>query len=237
MNLAGLQTTVQERLDDDGTYFPLPTITGALNEAQRLFVLLTFCQEKTVTWSVPAATPFFHMLSLYPDWILAKRLAISGTPLRPVRLSDLDALDATWQNSTGSPSRFANLGFDFLALYQQPATLASVQLTYVQSPPALVNSTDVPAISEQYHPALINFAEYACRQGEGGQEFQKVLGRLDDFLQEAIRAQAYYKAPNLDSRYEVQPFNITRQDLSKLLKFRMDAGKTQRSADTGDQQQ
>jgi hypothetical protein len=124
MQLSGMVTLVSQRLaegQDGPTFYPAYEIVAALNEAQRLFALLTLGLEKSSTWNVPAGTTFSHMLGYFPDWIVPLRIAtIGGAKVRPSRLSDLSALDSQWIMSSGSPSRYAALGADLLALYQQP---------------------------------------------------------------------------------------------------------------------
>jgi hypothetical protein len=221
MTVSELETLVWQQLDDDGTFYPELAVRGALNEAQRFFCLLTLCLETTVTFPLPAATAFFHMRETYTDWLLPRRIESSaGKPLRPAKLSELDALDAQWQSSPGTPSRYAALGFDFLAIYQQPAAEDTLTITYSQAPVPLVNQTDLPQIPEASHFALANYATYAVRQVEGGQEFAKGLGCFSDFLDEAQRVQKLVKAKNLDARYERMPFELDRIDRSKLLKYR-----------------
>lgn len=223
MQLAQLQAALWNRLDDDGTYYPASQVTNALNEGQRFFQLLTQCLEQTVTWT-PIGGPIYHMLSLYPDWLCIHSVAVNGTPLRPATLAELDALDANWLSASGgTPQRYVTLGFDVLLFY--PASLVPVTLNYHCSPPPLVGATDVPAIPEKYDDALLDYGEYCCRQGEGGQEFLKVLGRFSDFLTEALRAAEFYKGRVLDSRYEKKPIELSDADKSRLLKFRPTVGK------------
>jgi hypothetical protein len=231
MTVAELEALVWQQLDDDGTFYPETAVRDALNEGQRFFCLLTLCLETTATFTLPANTTFFHMRQTYPDWMLPRRVDNSdGKIVRPAKLSELDALDPGWQASTGAPKRYAALGFDFFALYQQPDEDDSLVITYAQAPAMMSLQTDTPQIPLSSHFALANYATSVLRQVEGGQEFQKVSGYFNDFLDEAQKVQKLVKAKNLDSRYERMPFEIDRMDRSKLLQFRLDlAPATRRS--------
>lgn len=218
MDVAQLETLVWDILDDTGTYYPAANVLAALNEAQRLFCLVTLCLETTASFSLTSATAWYHVLPQFPDFLLARRLVSStGARLRPSRIDVLNALNTNWRNSPGAPIRYAVLGMDLLAVYNQPAGADSLTLTYAQAPPALVNPTDAPAIRETSHFALANYAAYACRQPEGGQEFAKFLPYLNTFLDEATAVQKLVKAKNLDANYEKPPFELEAMDRSRLL--------------------
>lgn len=232
MQLSDMTGRVSQRLAEGAigpTFYPLAEIVAAINEAQRFFVLLTLGLEKTSTWSVPAfgangSVPFFHMLQYFTDWIVPLRIATSGgAKVRPSRLEELTSLDSQWWNAPGAPSRYAALGADFLALYKQPAASGTVlSVTYARGPVALVNPTDVPEIPVQYHPRLVNYGIYRCRQVEGGQEFAKSLPELDEFFAGAIEYAKVVRARNIGGRYDKAPFELEKFDRSKLLKLRPD---------------
>jgi len=138
---------VSQRLaegQDGPTFYPAYEIVAAINEAQRLFALLTLGLEVTRTWSVPNATTFSHMLGPFPDWIVPLRLqTLAGAKVRPSRLSDLSALDSQWIMSPGSPYRYAALGADLLALYQQPAGYSAGTVTVGHGGTAVAGSGTV----------------------------------------------------------------------------------------------
>jgi hypothetical protein len=226
MTVSDLVARCQERLHEDPSittpvYYPYAEVLSALNRGQRMFVLLTLCLETTVTF-VGNNSAFYEMRSYFPDWMLPLRIStVSGMRVRPVRLADLDALDSQWIVATGTTTgRYAALGFEFLATY--PASTAPLIVTYAQAPPAMVQETDVPAINEDYHPALIDFAIPWLRMKEGGQEFEKSLVYLKRFFSEADREAAYVRQRNLAARYDNLPFELRRLDRSKFMGIRPD---------------
>ncbi len=124
---------VSQRLNEGQvgpTFYPTGEIIAALNEANRLFCLLTLGLEKTATWNVPSGATFFHMLGFFPDWIVPLRITtVGGAKVRPSRFEDLSSLDSQWISSPGAPYRYAAMGADFLALYQQPAGYSAGTVT------------------------------------------------------------------------------------------------------------
>ncbi len=221
-----MRTRVGQRLNEGAApvFYPAAEIDAALNEAQRFFVLLTLGLEITSTWTVTAATAFFHMLGVFSDWICPLRITDStGAKVRPATLEDLAALDPNWRTSPGAPVRYASLGADLVGIYQQPAGGGTVlSVTYAQAPATLAADGDIPAIPAEYHPRLVDYGIYRCRQVEGGQEFEKSLRYLDSFMDGATKYGAYIRARNIGSRYDKVPFELEAYDRSKLLSLRPD---------------
>jgi hypothetical protein len=226
LTLGEMQARVSQRLAEGATgpvYYPAAEITAALNEADRLFVLLTLGLERTTTWSVTAATPFFHMLTVFPDWIAPLRIrTATGAKVRPARLEDLTSLDPGWMAQPGAPVRYAALGADFLAVYPQPAQAVTLTVTYARSPVAMVSPAATPETPAEYHPIYVDYAVNRLRQVEGGQEFQKSLPYLGSFMQGASRYAGYVRARNLGSRYDKLPYELELFDRSAMLGLRSD---------------
>jgi hypothetical protein len=223
MQLSDMQQRVLQRVNElTATYYSLQEVTNALNEAQGFFVLLTLCLETTAAFALAAGTTFYHMRSTFEDWILPLRVtAITGQKIFPSELEDLDSLDSSWQASPlpagAQPARYASLGFDFFAIYQQPAAAGtSVNITYAQQPTLMIAATDTPQIYQEYHPALVDYAIYKVRQKEGAQEFAKTLGYFNRFLDEAQRMADYVRARNIGGGYDILPFELRRFDRSKI---------------------
>ena len=219
MNMLVSQRLAEGFGDTGGpTFYPWPEITAALNESYRLFVLLTLGLETTVSWIVPPATTFFHMLTAYPDWIAPLRIASdTRAKVRPARPADLWSLDSAWVASPGSPVRYAHQGADLLALYRQPAAATVLTVTYAQSPAWLVEATDSPAVPQEWHPLFPKYAIYRCRQVEGGAEFAGTLPLLEEFLAGAEKYGNIVRARNVGSAYDTLPMELSSFDRSRLV--------------------
>jgi len=214
-----MRTRVSQRLDEAGTpvYYTAVEINAALNEALRFFCLLTLGLEITATWT-PSGT-FAHMMGVFADWVTVLRITdATGAQVRPATLADLASLDPSWPFDSATPARYVCLGADLIGLYGSP--VMPLNVTYVQAPATLVLDTDTPAIPAEYHPRLIEYAIYRCRQIEGLQEFSKTLKYFASFIAGAQQYGAYVRSRNIGSRYDKVPMQLELYDRSKLLGLR-----------------
>jgi hypothetical protein len=224
LTLGTINALVSQRLNEafgagGPQFYPTAEIVNAVNEGLRTFALLTLSLEKTVPWVVSANTTFFHMLTIFSDWIVPLRVAdAAGAKIRPGRFSDLWALDATWPQSPGSVSRYVHAGADLVGLYKQPAAPVTLSVTYAYSPARLVNDGDVPPIRPEFHQELVKFAVYRMRRIEGGSEFAKALPLLGEFLAAASQYGSYVRARNKASGYDASPPELSFADISTLVR-------------------
>jgi len=224
--LSDLQTRLLERVGENPNapmYYQSRDAVAWLNASQRLFVLLTLCLETTGDlilnpMSSVITTTFYSMLGQFYDWLLPLRIRVAtGGKLTPCRLADLASLDTNWVARPGPVSRYALLGFDLLAVYQQPLQATTIAITYARCPDAMVNPNDAPQIPEEYHPVLIDGAIPLMRVKEGGNEWQKTMPLWDRFLDAAQKLGDYVRARNQEQGYDHLPVELRRFDRSKLL--------------------
>ena len=222
MTLATMYGLASQRLNEPfaqggPTFYPTLEIVAAINEANRLFCLLTLALETTVAWNVAAATTFFHMLTLYGDWIATLRIATAaGAKVRPSTWGELWSLDSQWPASPGAPTRYASQGADLLGLYQQPAGGTILSVTYAQCPAPLVNDADTPAVPAEWHPLFVDYGVYRPRQAEGGDALAGALPLLERFLAGAGAYADIVRARNVGNGYDSMPFELRSFDRSRL---------------------
>jgi hypothetical protein len=160
------------------------------------------------------------MLGVFADWITVLRITDSaGAAVRLATLAELNSLDPNWIASTGSPARYVSLGADLIGVYGTSGTL---KVVYARAPVSLAADGDVPEIPAEYHPHLIEFAIYRCRQIEGAQEFAKSLKYFAAFMDGADRYAKFVRARNVGARYDKVPFELRSFDRSKILGLRPD---------------
>jgi hypothetical protein len=227
MTVAEIETRTLKRLDDDGakpTFWSGKEFLAALNEAQRFFVLLTLCLEKTAPLALQPGVAFYRVGATYGDWIVPLRVTVAGTGLkvRPARLAELDAENSDWQHTPGTPARYACLGFDLVAVTPQPAAGGtSLDVTYARAPTRMTAGTETPEIPEEYHGSLIDYAIPRLRMKEGGQEFAKTLPLFKRFLADVTKLATYVRRRNLGQSYDTLPIELERFDASKLFRLAM----------------
>ncbi len=222
MNLGAIRIRLAERLDDqNGVYYTSVEMNSAINEAQRLFVLLTLCLEKTASFSLVAGTTFYTDLrASLTDYLLPLRVNISNVRVRPANFSELDYLNSAWEAATGVPTAYVTRGFNALAIYPHPSgSGTSLSITYAYEPAVLTSDSDIPEIPLEHHPDLIDCAVYLCRLKEGGQEFQKGLAFYGRFLDTCSKYATFIRARSVAQGYDRLPFDLARHDISRQLKI------------------
>jgi hypothetical protein len=220
MTLLQMETIVSQRLNEAAmpVFYPSSEIIAALNEANRLFALMTLCVERTSVWNVAANTTFFKMLTVFPDWLAPLRIESTDfSKVRPSRLSELWSLDAQWPVVTGRPKRYAAMGGDLVALYPHPTALTLLPVRYAGAPALLAGAGDVPEIPADYHDLLPKYSIYRLRMAEGAEEFAATLPLLQEFLEGAVKLAQYVKARNVGFAYDTVPPELAGYDMSRLI--------------------
>src|SRR3990167_1369569 len=174
MTVGTALTRLRQRLDEDTSapvFYTRSESLAALNTAQRFFCFITLVLQKQVSFSLTANVWFYHMLTTYSDWLAPLEVRVStGAKVAPASIQDFGAANLSWRAATGTPTGYAHLGFDFLALNQHPSgSGTTLSITYAYSPAALVTDASSFAIPEERQAALIDLAIVLLRAKEGGQ--------------------------------------------------------------------
>lgn len=220
MTAGQLKTRALERLDEDASapvYFTAAEVLAAINEGQRVFAYFTLCLEATGAIALSPGTAWYAPLSSLANWVLPLRVSVGGVKVQPATLQDLRAIDEAWESHTGAPTHYAAHGFNLLAFRGSTGTVSA---TYARMPAALSADSDVPEIPEAFHESLIDYAIPRVRAKQGGQEFGKALPYLGRFFDSVRKCGDLVRARSLAMRYDRLPPEISRADVSKLLKFR-----------------
>jgi hypothetical protein len=189
-------------------------VLGVINEGHQLAALLTLCLEKTVPYSLSAATVFYTPRSTLTDFLVPLRITVAGVRLRPSRIDELDAWNPAWQATAGTAERYCTLGCNLLAV--TPQQTATAQITHAYSPAALA-AAGTPVIPPSYHQALVEYGVYRCRLKEGAQQLARGLGSLNVFLDAMTELGDYVRTRSKAARYDVLPFELALYDRSGLI--------------------
>jgi len=89
-----------------------------------------------VSGTAEYATPARHLSTLQID--------INGSALRPASVRDLEALEDTWEASTGTPTRFVQdyQGTAKVRLWKKPTAGGTLAWIYQQLPPDVTKAAD-----------------------------------------------------------------------------------------------
>lgn len=190
----------------------------AINEAQRIFVLLTMCLEAQDTFSTAASQLYYYVSDQLPNFLCPLRvLTPEGRKIRPMSLGNNEALSSTWRTVTGEPARYANLGWDLMAITPVPDAIYALSIKYARMPVRLTESGSAE-IPEEDQESLHHCGTAILRLKEGGQLLAKEMWRFESFLDTARRRAAYVRARSRDNQYDSIPAEWKMPDLSRLLK-------------------
>jgi len=217
-----MQSRVANRLNDPGfVYYAATEHLHWLNVGQRLFALITLFYQKTANFSLTNTQAFYTISSQISDYLRPLRVNFGTTRLIPATLHQLDLENDTWRATPGNPLKYAQAGFDLLAVYPQTAAgVNSLALTYAAEPPALVNPTDVPVVPGEHIIDLEDFDYWGCRIKEGGTELQNAMQFMQRFLTNAQKYRSFVMSKSRGPLYDQIPFDLTSFDRGRL-EFRL----------------
>jgi hypothetical protein len=203
---------VLNQLDDTnpGTHWTNAEVKHAINVAQRLFCLITLCHEKTVSFTITAGQAFYEISDQVTDFIAPLRVSFNGLRLRADTIHHLDLRSRTWRITFGDPVRYAQHGFDLLAVTPQIASGSDVlSFTYAAEPTEMVADLDVPDIEPDQQIHLEKFAFVYCLLKNGGQELKNGMPFLNEFLDAAAKYASFIRARSRAQRYDNMPIDLS----------------------------
>ena len=216
MTAAEIQGRILARVADEGGASATAAETlQAINEGQELAALMTLCLETTASWTLTATTAWYSARAAFNDYLCPLRLMVGSTRVSPASIRDLDARDAGWQASAGTPARYATLGFSLFAVTPQPAIDTAASLTYARTPVELVGDA-WPEIPEAYHQALVDYGVYRVRLKDGAQNLERGLRYFGRFLEAMKELGDQVRARSRAAGYDTLPFEVRRFDMSRL---------------------
>jgi hypothetical protein len=149
---------------------------------------------------------------------LSPNAEITMTPVRPVRLPDLAALNRTWTaDRNATVKRYGCVGLDLLYVHPAPAeTGTSLQVTYAAAPADLAHDADIPDIPEEDQQALVHYAVSTLPFNYGGRELQQGTADFERFLEIAQHRADVVRSRSRAAGYDRQPFELQAFDRSIL---------------------
>lgn len=230
MNVAQISQLILEQVDDPtgAGFAPAtapditpPEVLAAINEGQEFAALLTLCFEATTSFPLGPASSidpygcYYLPRTIVTDFLLPLKVTYNGVRIRPATPMGLEAENAAWQATAGTPARYACLGFNLLAV--SPQATGSAQMTYARCPDRLVHDGDTPELFEAYHQDLVDYGVYRVRLKEGAQGLARGLERLNRYLDDMTKLGDWIRARTAAARYDMTPFELGLMDRSSLI--------------------
>jgi hypothetical protein len=208
---------VMQRTDDENAVQASPAeLLAAVNEGQEFASILSLCLQTEVPLVLPAGASFGSILTSFPDYLCPLRLATTSGRLMPSTLADFDAEDDSWQSTIGTPTRYATMGFDLIAVNKQPPANINAAFIYARSPVQMAPNM-TPEIPEEYHQSLVKFGKYRVRVKEGAQGLSRAVQDLNRFLDDMTRLAGCVRARSKAAKFDTLPIELQLFDRSRLM--------------------
>jgi hypothetical protein len=170
-----------------------------------------------VTFNLTVNRTFYKVSDQIDDFIVPLRVSFNGLRLKADTMHNLDLRSRTWRLTAGDPKRYAQHGFDLLAVTPQPATgTPTLQLTYAAEPDELVSDGDIPEIEADQQIHLENMAFWYLLLKNGGIELKNGGTFLNQFLDAATKYGGYTRARSRAQMYDSVPFDLASYDRSRF---------------------
>lgn len=219
ITLADLRVGMTQRWDS-AVFWTDEEARLAINEALRDWNLLVGRWARRVALSTGAGTVEYAVGTtlLYS----ARVSMLSGLPLHPSSLIELDLARPTWRSETtasgGSvptiPTIWAPVSLQRIAIW--PATAAggvnNLLIDGVSATPVLVEDADFVDLGEELHDPLLDYALHVAAFKEGGARWQATLPYFYTLLQLAAQensllkvSKSFRRFAGLDRRRDLTP--------------------------------
>ena len=164
MTRGEIRTWINRSLNDPNAVF-LPTADGntVIEEAQELLSEHGPPVIRRIGLTMRAYWTFYRLSTFAPDAIMPVRIYCVPTsfPLEPVSQDDLDALNVSWESTTGNPHLWFSRGFDNFGIYPRPATTGGILwVDYMAWAQSLLHDAAEPEFAVEDHEALAVYGLY-----------------------------------------------------------------------------
>jgi hypothetical protein len=183
MTLTQLQQAVLGALGDGGNtvgFYTPAEAEAALNAAQQVFALGSFCIERTATQVITAGNNYGKLD--FADMIVPFTVRVGGIRFEASSLADMQAENPYWTYAADDRARiqrkYAILGSRMIAIAPRSPNDMTLSVLYAAAPVPISGS---PEIAAEYHPALAQYAIARLRIKEGGSMMAKDANRMREF--------------------------------------------------------
>lgn len=180
VTLGQLQSLLTARLGNNSTFWTLPEMTSAINEALNVWQLMV--GEWTLGISIVANGSVFYTI---PSQIASiQRVLFNGTSLTMGSVNEFDLGNPGWQGISGTPTFWAINGLNLISLSPQP-TSGTITIEGITETPVLINTADYVMLGDEQLNRILDYSEHYCSFKEGAGEFDNAQTGFSLFIQAA----------------------------------------------------
>lgn len=177
ISLSQLVQRVTERLGDNSVFWQTPEKKYALNEAIRMWAVLT--GQWTVRISIPAQSgQIFYDV---PRQIVSlQRVKFNNNILYQSSISELDYGVSNWQSSpNGTPSLWSPVGLNKFVI-NPPAASGTIWLEGIALAPYMIGNDNINIGDEEVN-RILDYAHHYSAFKEAGLEFDETQPLMENF--------------------------------------------------------
>lgn len=184
--LVQLRAFFYQQVNGNTAFFRTDEVDGILQEAFRVFNVLTGFWRDRVVMAATVAGQHFYTVPATLSYIL--RVEVNQRPLGSSSLWDLDYGQPQWEGESAAsgefPKVFAPAGTNQFALW--PASFAGGESLVVEGviPAPTLSTVGFVNLGKDELETILDYAEHIAQFKEGGQEFDASQELLKSFLQE-----------------------------------------------------
>jgi hypothetical protein len=165
MNFAEMQAEVRIILNEaTANFWSDADIQDSLNEGYEEISDATEWYERMTNIPLWSGRTYFDLRELLSDELIAPRRAVSVQTdkwLSPSSVRTQDGKYRQWERNFGDPDVMFMRGLWWLGWHPKPSADGGfVRLYFSALPPEMSSDTDEPAMPEEYHLGLVEYAAY-----------------------------------------------------------------------------
>jgi hypothetical protein len=198
ISFSQLVQRMTERLGDNSVFWTEPEKRYAINEAIRVWAVMTGQWSKRFSIPTQAGQRFYPV----PKQLVSlQRMRYDNTPMYQASMAELDYGYSNWQSSAnGTPSVWTPIGFDLFAINPPAAAGHTLWLEGIALAPFLIGNDDINIGDEEVNRIL----DYAHSYGafkEGGQEFDETQPLMENFASACVERNQRLLATGIFKKY------------------------------------
>ena len=186
-----LRTRVAERLLS--TFWSSTELNAYINEALRVWNILTGYQRAFYTISIPSQTYYVTTTAVSANTIAVQRIdngigTAVTTHLDPLTLEGLSNMVPNYQSTpTGVATSWVQLGLNNFILYPIPTSSFNTTVYTLDRMTIPASDGDFIQVGEEDMAAIVDYIVFIARLKESGSEFTESVALLKNFLLQAAK--------------------------------------------------
>ena len=166
MTRSEIQARILESIGDDPdllVFFSQVQLNELVDEAMEVLVEDVRAVRRSALIPLKQGVGFIYTPAIDPDFMAPLRIWNHANQQRLTCLSmtELDAINIRWQQTTATPELWFPVAWDLFGIYPRPASAEGVlRVDYLAWPRSLMDDADRPEIPEATQDALVLYGQY-----------------------------------------------------------------------------